>query len=333
MNYDSLRLELVGKLSEQFPTETVEKIINTVDIVSNGYNISKKETGLIVNGSIPEIVKLYIATKGVENLSRGTLCNYRLALVHFFNAVRKPIADITANDIRVYLFNYKHERNVKDSTLEGKRVVLNSFFTWCVDEEYLSKNPARKVAPIKIQQPDRHGMTPLELERFRALCQTKREKATVDFLFSTGCRVQELCNVKKTDIDWNEKTVNIIHGKGGKNRVTFLNPEAIVSLTDYINSRNDNSEYLFTSQRQSKQLSKKSVERSIQKIAGRAITEFSTHITPHVFRHTAATVALRNGMPIEQVQRFLGHSKISTTLIYAATDDSMIKMNHQKCVC
>ena len=333
MNYDSMRLELIGKLSEQFPAETVERIVTTVDVVSNGYEISRKETGLIVNGSIPEIVKVYIAAKAVENLSRGSLENYRLTLVNFFSTVNKPLSDITANDIRIYLYNYKKERNVKDSTLESKRIVIHSFFAWCVDEEYLSKNPARKVSPIRIQQPNRHGMTPLELERFRSLCQTKREKATVDFLFSTGCRVQELCNVKKSDIDWNEKTVNIVHGKGGKNRVTFLNPEAIISLSDYINSRNDDCEYLFTTTRQHKQLSKKSVEVSINNIASRSTKEFSTHITPHVFRHTAATVALRNGMPIEQVQRFLGHSKISTTLIYASTDDNMVKMNHQKCVC
>ena len=333
MSYDAMRLELVGKLSEQFPAEIVGKIVNTFDVVAQGYTIGRQETALIVSNSIPEIVKAYIAAKAVENLARGSLNNYFLALKHFFSTVRKPLEDINANDIRAYLYTYKKERNIKDSTLEGKRIIIHSFFAWCVDEEYLAKNPARKVAPIKVQQPNRHGMTPLELERFRALCQTKREKATVDFLFSTGCRVQELCNVKKSDIDWNEKTVSIINGKGGKNRITYLNPEAIISLSDYINSRNDDCEYLFTMSRKKKQLTKKSVERSIQQIAGRSTKEFSTHITPHVFRHTAATVALRNGMPIEQVQKFLGHSKISTTLIYASTDDSMVRMNHQKCVC
>ena len=333
MGYDSMRVELLGMLQEQFPVADVAGILQIVDAVAYKYEINKKETALTVIGSVPEIVKLYIAAKAVENLTKGTLTYYKNGLLSFFSSVRKNYTDITANDIRVYLYYYKQERGVSDSTLERMRVVINSFFTWLVEEEYLQKNPCRKVATIHSVPEKRHSMSMIELEKLRELCADKREKAVVDFLYSTGCRVQELCNVKISDIDLAEKTVQITKGKGGKSRVTYLNPEAIVSLSAYIQSRNDNCEYAFSRIRGGVgQLHKKAIEEMIDRIVAREPGSFKTHITPHVFRHTAATVALRNGMPIDQVQRFLGHSKISTTLIYAETDDSMVKSLHQKCV-
>lgn len=332
MSYDAMRLEVLAELSQKIDAESVKVVLQILDTVADRYEISKRETALSIPGSIPEVVKQYISSRAVENVSINTLKYYKSTMLNFFAAVRKPYTDVTANDIRVFLYKYKQERKVKDSTLETIRVTINGFFTWCVEEELLTKNPCRKVSTIKAQPPTRHAMTMLELEKMRQLCKTPQEKATVDFLYSTGCRVQEMCDVKRSDVNWIERTVTIQRGKGGKSRVTYLNPEAIISLQLYMNSRNDDCEYLFRCDRFAHKMSRGSVEAELDRITDRAPGFFTTRITPHVFRHTAATTALRNGMPIEQVQRFLGHSKISTTLIYAQTDDSMVKTMHQRCV-
>lgn len=332
MSYDIMRVELIGKLQDNFPADSVEGIMNIIDSVAGGYEIKKQETALTVVEGVPDVVKLYISAKACENLSQRTLEGYYRNLARFFQTVRKSYKDITTNDVRVYLFQYKQTRNVGGSMLNWIRMSLMGFFDWLIGEELIKTNPVRKIGVIKAEQPNRHSMTMLELEKLRSLCKDRKEKAIIDFMYSTGCRVSEMCNVKLTDVNLQEKTVNITKAKGGKNRVTYLNAEAVVSITDYLNTRKEQSEYLFTSFRGGRQMCKRSVEDWLKKLTERAPGYFQTHITPHVFRHTAATTALRNGMPLEQVQRFLGHAKISTTQIYASTDDSSVKLNHQKCV-
>ena len=332
MSYERMRIEMLAELSQRMDTESASIVLQIMDTVANKYEITTKETALSVPGSFPEILKVFISSKAVENVSMKTLAFYKTTLLNFLQTVQKSYMNITANDIRVYLFNYREQRHVKGATVENIRSIINSFYTWLVDEEYIDKNPCTKVQVIRSEPPQRHAMTLLELEKLRQLCETKQEKATVDFLYSTGCRVSEMCNMKKADVDWTEKTVTVRRGKGGKSRITYLNPEAVVSLSSYINSRTDDCEYLFTSKRFARKMSVRSVEVGIDKIISRAPECFNTHITPHVFRHTAATTALRNGMPIDQVKRFLGHSKVTTTLIYAATDDSIVKAMHQRCV-
>lgn len=333
MSYDSMRTELIGKMTEKYSVDLINGFLSILDIVAAGYEVERKEMGLSVIGESPEIVKIYIASKAVEHLSMGTLKLYKLRLDNFFKTVRKSFTDITTNDIRVYLYGYKAQRGTSDQTLESMRMCFNSFFQWLVEEEYITKNPVRKISPIKFQPSERHAMSPLELEKLRSLCQSKREKAIVDFLYSTGCRVSELCDAKKKDVNWTDRTFHVVCGKGGKSRTTYLNAECIISLREYLSSRNDDDEHLFTTERRPfNGFGKKAVENILTDIVKRSPESFTTHITPHVFRHTSATIALRNGMPIEQVQRFLGHSKVATTLIYAATDDSMVKSSHQRCV-
>jgi len=333
MSYDSMRTELISKMTEKYPVDLINDILTSLDIVAAGYEIERKEMGLSIIGDSPEIVKIYVASKAVEHLSMGTLKLYKLRLDNFFKTVRKSFADITTNDVRVYLFNYKAQRNISDHTLESMRMCFNSFFQWLVEEEYITRNPVRKISTIKFQPSERHAMSPLELEKLRSLCKSKREKAIVDFLYSTGCRVSELCHAKKNDVNWADRTFHVVCGKGGKSRTTYLNAECIISLKEYLASRNDDDDHLFTTERRPfNGFGNKAVENLLNDIVSRSPDSFVTHITPHVFRHTSATIALRNGMPIEQVQRFLGHSKVATTLIYAATDDSMVKSSHQRCV-
>ena len=326
MSYECLRLDFADRLNNiGFPQ--VPEILAALDAAASAYDVTRKCTDIIPADVIPQAVRLYIASKSVEHLSKGTLALYLLRLNQFFTIVRKQVDHITANDIRVYLYQYKEIHHIKDSTLEGIRLCLNSFFEWCLQEDLVRKNPVRRIPAIRVDVPERLPMTALELETVRGVCHTLREKAMVDFLYSSACRVSEFCALDKTDIDWQDHTIHIERGKGGKGRTTFLNAEAEISLRAYLDSRSDDSPALFVGCRAPhNRLAVKAVQNEIQKILKRC--NINCHVTPHIFRHTAASLALQRGMPLEQVQRFLGHSKIQTTLRYAKTLQQDVHISH-----
>lgn len=326
MSYESFRLDFADRLTDLGASQ-IPDILALLDTVASGYDVTRKTMDIIPADTIPQAVRLYVASKAVEHLSPGTLSLYLLRLTQFFTTVRKPLEKVDANDVRVYLFHYKQERAVKDTTLEGMRICINSFFEWCVQEDFIQKNPVRRVPSIRVDCPERLPMTPLELETVRGVCKTLREKAMVDFLYSSACRVSEFCALNLSDINWQDHTIHIVRGKGGKGRTTFLNAEAEISLRAYLATRHDDNAALFVSCRAPHgRLKVKAVQNEIAKILGRC--NISCHVTPHIFRHTAASLALQRGMPLEQVQRFLGHSRIQTTLRYAKTLSQDVHLSH-----
>ena len=332
MSYESFRADFVSRLMSIIPDpDQRNAVLLALDSTAAGYDFQLKTTDLIIHDGLPDAVRMYIAAKVVSNLTKGTLDNYVCCLRKFFQRVCKPVDHVTANDVRLYLFWYKQTFNVSDCTLDRIRVSLNGFYEWCVDEELVKKNPLRHVQPIRVGDPERLPLTALELETIRRSCRTLREKALVDFLYSTAARVSELCALDIKNIDFTEHTVRIEHGKGDKGRTTFMNAECEVSLRAYLASRSDDSPALFVPIRGSaRHVSKKSIEQEVNRICSRC--EVSVHVTPHIFRHTAASLALQRGMPIEQVQKFLGHARIQTTLRYAKVLDFDVKLNHRKYV-
>lgn len=332
MSYETMRISFASRLKAILPDNgTVQKVLLALDDVASGYDFSEKRTDMIVSDGLPDAVKLYIASKSVENCKKGTLQNYYSVLRDFFQQVCKPVKEVTPIDARLFLAWTKQTEHLKDSTVDHKRIMLNSFFEWCVDEDILTKNPMRHVNPIRVGDPERLPMTAIELEKVRDSCHTLREKALVDFLYSTAARVSEVCDLEISNVDFVEHTVRIKHGKGDKARTTFLNAEAEVSLKAYLASRTDNCSALFVPVNGTKRhLCKKAIEQEVNRIVSRC--DISVHVTPHIFRHTAASLALQRGMPIEQVQKFLGHAKIQTTLRYAKVLEHDVKLNHMKYV-
>ena len=330
MSYEQFRNDLAARLiSGQLPTD-LSSLLAVIDQVAVNYNIERQTTDLaLIQDDIPQIVKLHIAALAVENRSKNTISTRLGILRRFFADVRIPYDQVTANDIRAYLFRYRTERGVSDGTLDRIRCNIRVFYSWCVDEEYIQRNPAAKIGTIKYQESHHVALTPIQLETVRLACHDLREKAMIDFLFSTGCRVSEFCSMQIADVDLDAQTVLIRHGKGDKRRMSYLNAEAVISLRAYLSSRSDDCPALFVSERKpAHSLGVSAVQHAVKKIIAR--TGLQLHITPHVFRATAATIGLRSGMPVEQVQRFLGHSKIDTTLIYARTDDHDVQESHRK---
>lgn len=307
--------------------DQLSNVLRAVDVSLSDFEISPKQVELIAAEGVPEVVKLYIASRSISNLSLGTLKQYRRKLLQFFGVVRKPYTDITANDIRMYLYNYKDLHGVSDRYIENIRVTLNTFFQWLADNEYLQKNPCTKVDHIRFTEKKREPLTAYDLELFRWTTQDAREKALIDFFFSTGCRLSECSQVRLSDISWQDRAVRIRHGKGDKERTVYFNAEAEVSLRKYLDTRSDDTDALFVSCRAPHQaLQNKAIENIIAKVASRT----GLHVYPHRLRHTFATSGLRGGMPLEKLQALLGHVKPETTLIYAKLDQVDLQREHQR---
>lgn len=308
-------------------------VLGLLDKLATRYEIHKKETALAVyNEELPEVVKIYIVSKKMEGLSQQTLDTYLRMLTLFFREMRKPLPQITTNEIRLYLFSYQQRRGCSNRSLDKYRQYLASFFSWTTDEGYTQHNPMRTIPAIKYEKKPRENLTQLELEYLRQSCQTPRERAIIEFLFSTGCRVSELSGVKMSDVNWTAKTVHLF-GKGSKHRNSFINAKCEVTLKAYLKTRTDDCEYLFvTARKPYRQLKTEALEKIVRTIASRTSSEMQKHVTPHILRHTTATLALQNGMSIADISRLLGHEKIDTTMIYAHASMESVQEGHRKFV-
>ena len=329
---EMLKNDLLLLMNKYMDTSSLQMITKELEIVLSNYEIDQRKTEIVQYGMpIPESVQNYIVSKKIAGLSKKTLYLYYIVLKDFFEATDKPQNKITANDIKVYLYQYQKERKVSNRTLDSKRTVICTYFGWAAAEGYLDKNPAINVAPIKYTRRRKKPMTQMDLEKMRQACETTREKAIVEMLYSTGCRVTELERLNISDINFEEKEVYLF-GKGDQYRTSFLTAKAEVVLKEYLQDRTDNNSALFVSERKPyARLKKPGIELIIKKIEKR-ISNISTHVTPHIFRHTTATLALRRGMTLVQVSEVLGHKRIETTMEYIENDKKLLKDKHLNCI-
>ena len=316
---------------ESVPQEQLALISQSLDRAAYQYKVTVKETALaVVNDPLPGLLRTYLVVKKTEGVADGTLYNYYRILRSFFLWARKSPEDITANDIRMFIYWYKNERQICDHTLDKYREYICWFFHWAHTEEYLTKDPSRAVKAIRHEVKERQALTQIELEHLRMACKTKRERALVEFMYSTGCRVSELTVVKLSDINWQEGTVHLF-GKGKKHRHSYINARCEVALKEYLKTRDDESEHVFVSERKPhRRILKPTVEKIIRELGEAA--GLHRRLTPHVLRHTTATQAVNAGMPIEDVSKLLGHASVNTTMIYAKVSQETVRTQHTKCV-
>jgi len=332
--YNEFRLDMLCELVDAgIDDDMMRKIIEVVDRVGAAYDVTRKETGLVpLDYGSPRLIMEYLACKSLEGLAVGTLYNYRVTMFRFFAAVRKPLEEIQSNDIRLFLYQYQQKRGVSNRTLDKIRSHICAFFRWATSEGRIARDPSLAIRPIKHIVRPRTSLSQLEMEYVRKKLGDLRERAIIETLYSTGCRVSELCGLKKADVDWQECSAQVF-GKGGKYRTVFINAKAYVALMDYLASRTDDSEYLFVSLRKPfDKLSRHSVEKVVGDISDRAFYLTGKRITPHVFRHTTATQALAHGMPIQNISRMLGHSQVETTMIYAEVNTADVQRDHNRFV-
>lgn len=332
--YEQMKNLFLSELETLIPDmsgKVISKITQALDKTCYGYDIAEKSVALTTYvDPIPQIVKMYLAIKKTEGLTDDTLKNYKRILTSFFLWVKKQPHDITPIDIRMFIYDYQQTKRVSDRTLDKYRQMICWFFSWAFSEEYIPHNPAKSIKAIKHEIKERQALDQIELEYLRKACQSKRDVAIIEFFYSTGCRVSELINVKMSDIDWNNKSVHLF-GKGRKHRTSFINAKCEVSLKEYLAEREDETEYLFVTQRKPfHKMTKAAVEKNLRKLSERS--NLKKNITPHILRHTTATQAVSSGMPIEDVSKLLGHANVATTMIYAKISLEKVKSEHARCI-
>ena len=321
--------EFISSLSGDFDKDILSVLFKKLTVFVNGYEIKPIETSLeLYTNYMPECYQTYFVTRKIEGMSMKSLELYDLYLKDFFRQINKPIKNITTNDIRVYLYKVQTQRGLSNRSLDSRRTIINAFFEWCCNEGYVDRNPCRTIKKIKYETKERKPLTAIELEQLRDSCATARDKAMVEFLYSTGCRVTEIVNINKSDVNFETKEV-VLFGKGNKHRTSYLNAKAEVALKDYLEDRKDVNQALFVYDRKPyERLKKSGIELIIRKIMQRT-DGLTTHVTPHVFRHTTATMAIDRGMNVVDVSRLLGHSRIETTMEYITDNSESVKNNHK----
>lgn len=283
-------------------------------------NIKQKHTN-------HELLQLFITAKQVEGCSLKTLRYYQRTVENLFGAMTGTIIQLSTDDLRSYLARYQAETGCSKSNLDNIRRILSSFFAWLEQEEYIIKNPIRRIKKIKTEQTVKETYTDENLEIMRDNCENLRDLAIIDLLASTGMRVGELVQLNRSDIDFENREC-IVFGKGKKERPVYFDARTKIHLKNYLNSREDTHPALFvTLFKNTKRLGIAGVEIRLRKL-GQKLGISKVH--PHKFRRTLATKAIDKGMPIEQVQKLLGHAKIDTTLAYAMVNQSNVKHSHQK---
>lgn len=330
MNYHE---ELINKVLiglNENGVDNIDTIRFVLIRVIGEYNVSKKCTDIaVVDDWNERAVKLFLATKKIEGGSSATSKTRWYVIRKFSNFIGKDFREVNSFDILRWLAS--EQVKISLSTAESYRNIITSLFTWLFQNKMIAFNPAESIKPIKHPQSLKKPFTLVEVDALKFSCKTKLDRAMVEILLSTGIRCEELCNLRWGDINFITKDVNIIGGKGNKNRVTMMDDIAKKYLLEYKESLRFDSEYVFAVKYRGeiKQRSTDSVWQKLKIIGSRAgISE----VNPHKFRHTFATTMYKRGLDVRMIQKLLGHSNINTTMIYIDNDIEMLRDAYKRCV-
>lgn len=321
---NQIQTEMSGVLNNaqrQKLSEVLEHCFFNVDVVA------LENENLIQSKSNQTLKEEFLSAKQVEGCSERSVNYYSSTLDNLIKTLEKPFNQIETEDLRVYLSEYQKKNDASKQTIDNIRRILSSFFTWLEDEDYILKSPVRRIHKIKTMKQVKETYSDEALERLRDNCKTIRDLALIDILASTGMRVGELVKLNRVDVDFVNREC-VVLGKGSKERVVYFDARTKLHLQNYLNSRTDDNEALFVSLLEPhNRLEIAGVEIMLRKL-GRSLDINKVH--PHKFRRTLATRAIDKGMPIEQVQKLLGHQKIDTTMEYAIVDQQNVKNSHKK---
>ena len=305
---------------------TVSQAAEVMRVIADqldGYSIDAI-TSVDAMSDSADLLKIYLDAKEIEGRSKKTIERYRDIITRAMTTIKAPMRKVTVYHLRAYLMD-KRKQGCADSTVEGVREILCAYFGWLHKEGLLETNPCANLSPVKCAKVVRLPYSEVEIEKLKEACTTVRDRAIIDFLLSTGCRVSEMCELNRDDIDYVNAEC-IVRGKGNKERTVYLTPVAILNLKRYLSSRNDVLPALFVGKRKCR-MTTYGVRRMLERIEERSGVE---NVHPHRFRRTLATNLIARGMPIQEVAAILGHDKIDTTMRYVYIDRSSLKTAYQK---
>ncbi len=221
------------------------------------------------------------------------------------DTINIPVIKITTEMLRKYLVEYQAINNCGKVTIDNIRRSLSTFFSWLEEEDYIIKSPMKRIHKVKTAIIVKDTIPDEKVEILRDNCNNLRDRAMIDFLLSTGIRVGELVRLNIDDIDFSEREC-VVYGKGDKERKAYFDAKTKIHYS---------------------RLTESGVELRLREMGKKLGVE---KVHPHKFRRTMATRAIEKGMPIEQVQKILGHEQIDTTLRYAMVNQNNVKLSHRK---
>lgn len=329
-------LELEGLI----PKEQIEAVRDALNFYILNYDIQPAEEIRTDNEEItrrktlPEEYYLYMAAKEQDGkMCDGTKRQYAMCIEKFLYMYDIPLNEININHLRMYIsrisVNEETGKRLSTASINQRKAILRSFFSWLYEEEYIEKDPSVRIRPERENSRPRTAYEDVQIEALRLACQTERDRAIIDVLLSSGIRISECVGLNIDDVDFERREI-VVYGKGGKWRTSYLDAAAIVSLKRYLNTRDDENEALFVSKvRPHDRLTTAGVRHRLHILSGLADVD---DVIPHRFRHTMATTAINNGMPIESLQTILGHSEIETTMMYAHVSNEKVRLDYKRYV-
>ncbi|WP_352398470.1 site-specific tyrosine recombinase/integron integrase [[Clostridium] aminophilum] len=316
--------KIVSILSEMAEYLSIPQMKKLQEVMLNAFSGEAEKQKDVSN---LDYLTMFLEAKRVEGCSERTIRYYQTTIEKMIGHIQTPIRKVTTEEMRSFLSEYQEWNHCSKVTVDNIRRNISSFFSWLEEENHILKSPMRRIHKIKTNQPVKEIITDEDIERLRDHCPCIRDLAMIDLLYSTGMRVGELVNLNISDIDFEAREC-VVFGKGGKERRVYFDAKSKLHLQAYLDTRTDDNEALFvTLDAPHNRLKISGVEIRMRSL-GRSLN--ITKIHPHKFRRTMATRAIDKGMPIEQVQKILGHSQIDTTMQYAMVNQSNVKASHKK---
>lgn len=313
-------------LINHFDPEQVNLISNVLAKTLAEYEITDRCTSIEpYDGGNERIIKQYAACLIVDGKSKNTVAQYVRTCRKLSETIGKPLTEMNAYDVRFFLAK-EMERGISDQSRENQRANLSAFFQWMVNEEIIPKNPIAQIKPIKCHQEVKKAFSDIEIDALRSACKSLKERALIEFLLSTGARVSEVAEMQVQDVNIETLSVHILHGKGDKERITYTTAVGMKHLLAYIHSRKETGDALFYSKNH-EPIRTSGIRFVLNNVAKRAGV---SNVHPHRFRRTFATNLSKRGMAVQEIQKLMGHANINTTLVYIATDDSMVQASYKK---
>ena len=315
----------MNKMKNQLATEVTaadqDKVLKILTVVLNNFDMSLTE----FEQRNVDYLDAYVNALSVSGRSPKTVTRYQYELKRFFDFAKVGELDITVYHFREYL-SYKKSVGISDNTLRGYRDIFTAYFRWLHREGMIPVDPTVNLIPIKVAKKVKVVFTELDIENLKSAATTIRDKAIICFLYSTGCRIGELCSLNRDDIDLYENEC-VVHGKGNKERTVYFDDITAYYLKTYLKSRKDFEDALFISTRTMKRFEQGGIRAMLNKVADVAHV---AHVHPHKFRSSFATNKATHGMPIHELANIMGHEKVDTTMKYISESKAKIKASYQR---
>lgn len=313
-----------SRAAEELTAADMDRLTAILSDVLEGFRVEELKTDSWTAND-DDLIASFVSSLNVQGRSQKTIERYVYVISKFMKSANTTTRSVTVYHIRDWLAAEK-KRGIQESTLEGNRTVLSSYFSWLFREGLIEKNPITNVGVIKVPKKQKKTYSDIDFEKLNQCCESIRNRAIIHFLRSTGCRISEMCGLDRDMVDL-EALECVVHGKGNKDRTVYLDPVAGMVLNEYLKQRTDTSPALFAVMRGQERIQPNGVRVMLKKLGRIAGVD---HVHPHKFRRTLATDLARHGMPIQEVANLLGHEKLDTTMRYVVLNKEEMKHNYRR---